>query len=114
MLGTYVGPSGVYAVVNIGDQTVTVANVGQYLPQPGDSVQLESRGGNLAMTGPSAPKPATATVTATGSPKITVTDSLGNSYDLGFLPTYTPNLGDVVSINWFSGECSRDGNEFGW
>jgi hypothetical protein len=102
-LGTYVSRSGAFAVVNVGDQTVTVPNVGQYMPQQGDSVQLELRNGKLVMTGPSSPKPATAKVTVTGSPTITVQDADGVTYQLGYLSTYTPTLDDIVSINWFSG-----------
>lgn len=95
----FVSRSGNLVVVNIGETSVTVPFVGISLPPPGHPVQLQTQNRQLMVTGAARPLPGVGTITATGSPKATVS-AWDTSYTLAYLPSYTPVLGDQVAISW--------------
>jgi len=72
-----------------------------YLPPAGHPVQLEQRGGRVVITGPARPLPGVGVITATGSPRATVT-AWGVAYSLPYRSGYTPVLSDNVEISWSS------------
>ncbi len=101
-LAEFVAMTGVKAVVNIGDKSVTIPVSGWYPPVAGMIVQLERRNGELIVTGPATQNPPLGKVTGTGSPKVTVVAG-GTSYLLYYRAGYTPAVGDDVEINWATG-----------
>jgi len=101
-LGVFVGMSGVLAVVNVGDRSVTIPCSGFYPPVAGMSVQLERRNGSLIVTGPAVQLQPLGVITAGGTPKCVVMVG-GVEYTLGYRVGYTPVIGDNVEINWTTG-----------
>lgn len=98
-VGVFVARSGFQAVVNIGESTVTLPFAGMYLPPPGHPVQLDTRDGQTVVSGPARPLPGVGKITATGSPRATVT-AWGIAYLLPYRTGYTPVLNDDVEIAW--------------
>lgn len=98
-VGIFVSRTGNSAKVNVGTSSVTLPFVGLYLPPPGHPVQLSSVNAQVVVTGPARPLPGVGKVTATGSPRATVT-AWGVSYVLPYQTSYTPALNDDVAIVW--------------
>lgn len=98
----FVGMSGGFAQVNVGNRTITVPCVGFTPPVPGMAVQLERRGRQYAVLGPAVPLNPIGSVTGTGSPKCQVTVD-GVPYQLLYRSSYTPVIGDLVEVNWTTG-----------
>lgn len=90
-----VGP---LAKVNIGQGSVDIPCVGFTPPIPGMIVQVERRNGELVVIGPAVTLNPIGVISATGSPKCTVTID-GVDYILGYQAGYTPVVGDTVEIN---------------
>lgn len=101
-VGTFVRMDGRFAVVNIGTSTVTVPCVGFYPPVVGMAVRVDWVGGSPAVTGPVRPLNPLGRITATGTPRATVTVD-GVAYLLYYRSGYTPALNDDVEINWATG-----------
>ena len=102
MTGVFVRMAGPLAVVNVGDSTITIPCIGFYPPAAGMVVQVEWRDGKPAVTGPARPLNPIGTITATGSPRATVSVD-GESYLLYYRAGYTPGVGHTVEINWATG-----------
>lgn len=100
--GVFVRMDGAFAVVNVGDSTITIPCVGFYPPAAGMVVQVEWRDGKPAVTGPARPLNPIGTIAATGSPRATVTVD-GVSYLLYYRSGYSPSVGHTVEINWATG-----------
>lgn len=107
-VAVFVSRSGYYATVNLGESTVALPFVGLSLPPAGHPVQVELRGRQLVVTGPARPLPGIGTITATGSPRATVT-AWGISYTLRYRSSYTPVLSDEVEISWLGDEGTIQG-----
>jgi len=102
MTGVFVEMDGPLAVVNVGDSTITIPCIGFYPPAAGMVVQVEWRDGRPAVTGPARPLNPIGTITATGSPRATVSVD-GETYLLYYRSGYTPTVGHTVEINWATG-----------
>jgi len=100
-VGEFVERDGFRAVVNLGESTVSLPFVGMYLPPAGHPVQLELRAGQMVVTGPARPLPGIGVISATGTPRATVT-AWGVDYLLPYRSSYTPVLGHNVEIQWTS------------
>ena len=98
----FVQMSGAYAVVNIGNSTISIPSVGWVPPVSGMTVQVEWRGGSPVMTGPARALSPFGVITAAGTPLSTVLVD-GMSYDLYLRDGYVPTLGDAVTVNWQTG-----------
>lgn len=98
-VGIFVSRSGNFATVNIGNSTVTLPFVGMYLPPPGHPVQINTQNGEVVVTGPARPLPGVGRISATGTPRATVT-AWGIAYSLPYHTSYTPVLNDDVAIVW--------------
>lgn len=98
-VGIFVSRTGNRAKVNVGTSSVDLPFVGLYLPPPGHPVQIGTVNGQVSVTGPARPLPGTGRVTATGSPRATVT-AWGVTYVLPYHTSYTPTLNDDVAIVW--------------
>lgn len=98
-VGIFVSRTGSQVTVNIGTSAVSLPFVGLYLPPPGHPVAISSQNGQVAVTGPARPLPGVGRVTATGSPRATVT-AWGVVYVLPYHTSYTPTLNDDVAIVW--------------
>lgn len=101
-VGMFVRMDGRFAVVNIGTSTVTVPCVGFYPPVVGMAVRVDWVGGSPAVTGPVRPLNPLGRISATGTPRATVTVD-GVAYLLYYRSGYTPALNDDVEINWATG-----------
>lgn len=88
--------------VDFGAGPVTVYSAGSFEPLPGTSVRCIRVKSGALMVGPARPVSSIGTVTATGSPTITVTTSIG-SMQLPYVTSYTPAVFDQVLIDWASG-----------
>lgn len=96
----FVARVGVKAQVNLaGGTSPILPYAAATFPTPGDPVQLELRDGEWVVTGPARPKPGEGVITATGSPRATVT-AWGVDYVLRYSSAYTPTLNDQVAISW--------------
>lgn len=100
--GVFVRMDGRFAVVNIGESTVTIPCVGFYPPLPGMAVRVDWVNGSPAVTGPVKPLSPLGKITATGTPRATVTVD-GVAYLLYYRSGYTPALNDDVEVNWATG-----------
>lgn len=100
--GIFVRMDGRFAVVNVGTSTVTVPCIGFYPPVAGMAVRVEWVDGSPAVKGPIRPLSPLGTITATGTPRATVTVG-GTAYPLFYRSGYTPALNDLVEINWATG-----------
>lgn len=100
--GVFVRMDGRFAVVNIGTSTVTVPCVGFYPPVVGMAVRVDWINGSPAVSGPVRPLSPLGVITATGTPRATVTVD-GTPYLLFYRAGYTPALNDQVEINWATG-----------
>jgi hypothetical protein len=98
-LGTFVRRDGVRVVVSLGGKQVVLPFVGVSLPPEGHSVQVESRGAQVVVTGAASPLPGVGVVTGSGSSMVTVS-AWGSSYTLRYAAAYAPVVGDEVSIIW--------------
>lgn len=98
-VATFVRMDGRFAVVNIGSSTVTVPCDGFYPPVAGMSVRVDWVNGSPAVKGPVRPLNPLGKITATGSPRATVTVD-GTAWLLYYRAGYTPVLNDDVEINW--------------
>jgi hypothetical protein len=87
------------AEINIGENTIQVACVGYQPPVTGMTVQVEHRSGRYVVTGPAVSPVQSGTVTAEGTPLLTVVVA-GVTYSLPFLSSYTPAVGDEVEVDW--------------
>lgn len=99
LVGEFVKMDGLYAIVNIGPNTVPVKVSGFYPPTAGMFVQIERRNGEMVLTGPSQQRNPMGVIKAVGSPKSTVTVD-GVDRLLGMRDGYTPVVGDEVELNW--------------
>lgn len=88
--------------VDFGEGPVPIVSAGLFEPLPGESVRVLRSSVGTVLLGPSAPRSSIGTVTATGTPKLTVDTSAG-SKQLPYLTAYTPVVSDVVLIDWASG-----------
>lgn len=87
------------AVVNIGTSTIAVPCVGFSPPLPGMPVRIDWVNGSPSLTGPAVPLNPVGRITATGTPRATVTvDEV--AYTLPVMSTYTPVMNDEVVIDW--------------
>lgn len=98
----FVRMDGRFAVVNIGTSTITIPCVGFYPPVVGMSVRVDWVNSSPAVTGPMKPLSPMGKITATGTPRATVTVD-GTAYLLYYRSGYTPALNDDVEINWATG-----------
>jgi hypothetical protein len=98
-LGVFIRMDGNLALVNIGSSTVRIPCVGTYPPPVGETVQIEWRKGRPYLVGGSRQSNPIGTITATGSPRATVTVD-GVSHMLYYRDGYVPTVGDTVEINW--------------
>lgn len=98
-LGVFVDRVGNLVRVNTGGTTVTLPFVGLSLPPAGHSVQMQQTNGQMVVTGPARPLPGKGILTATGSPRATVT-AWEVEYSLPYMGSYTPVLNDEVAITW--------------
>lgn len=98
----FVKMDGRLAVVNIGSATVTVPCVGFYPPVTGMPVRVDWVNGVPSVTGPVRPLNPLGKITATGSPRATVTVD-GVAYLLPVMAGYTAAIGDDVAVNWNMG-----------
>ena len=98
-VGIFVARSGHQVTVNVGATTVMLPFTGMSLPPAGHPVRLELRGDRLVCTGSARPLPGIGVVTATGTPRATVS-AWGQSYTLPFRSGYTPAVNDTVDIQW--------------
>lgn len=101
-VAVFVRMSGRFAVVNIGESTVTVPCVGFFPPAVGMPVRVDWVGGSPAVTGPVTPLNPLGVISGTGAPKATVLVD-GVEYMLFYRDGYTPVVGDQVEINWVTG-----------
>ena len=88
--------------VDFGQGPVVILSAGVTEPLPGDPVRVLRVNTTTIMVGPAFPLSAIGTVTATGTPKLTVTTSAG-SRQLPFMSSYSAVNGDTVLIDWASG-----------
>lgn len=95
----FVRMEGRFAVVNIGDETVTIPCTGVYPPRSGLPVRVDWVNGSPAVTGLVTPQTPFGTITATGTPRASVLVD-GNTYDLYVLQPYSPTVGDSVAVDW--------------
>lgn len=91
-----------FAVVNIGESTVSLPCQGWYPPIPGMTVQVEWRAGRGIVTGPAGTLSPIGEITGTGSPRATVLVD-GVEYLLYLRDGYTAVLGDQVTVDWSAG-----------
>ncbi|RUQ06680.1 hypothetical protein D8M34_06575 [Microbacterium sp. HSID17254] len=98
----FVKMDGPLAVVNIGAATIPVRCVGFYPPVAGMPVRVDWVNGVPSLTGPMRPLSPVGKITATGSPRATVTVD-GVAYSLFYRSGYTPAVNDDVEINWATG-----------
>lgn len=96
--GIFVRMDGRFAVVNIGSSTITIPCDGFYPPVVGTAVRVNWVNGSPTVAGPVKPFPPLGKITATGTPRATVTVS-GVQYLLFYRSGYTPTVGDDVEIN---------------
>lgn len=101
-VGMFVRMEGRYAVVNIGTSTVPVPCDGFYPPVPGMAVRIDWVNGSPVVKGPVRPLNPLGKITATGTPRATVTVD-GVAYLLYYRAGYTPAVSDDVEINWATG-----------
>lgn len=100
--GVFVRMAGRFAVVNVGRATVPMPCIGFYPPVVGMSVRVDWVNGSPAVTGPVRPLNPLGVITATGTPRATVTvDEV--TYTLFYRDGYVPTVGDQVEINWATG-----------
>jgi hypothetical protein len=88
--------------VDFGQGPVTILSAGVAEPLPGQSVRVLQVDATTMMLGPAVPRSGIGVVTATGSPTLTVTTSVG-SLALPFIATYSAVNGDTVLIDWDAG-----------
>lgn len=100
--GIFVRMDGRLAVVNIGPATVTIPCVGFYPPVAGMAVRVDWVNGSPSVAGPVKPLNPLGRITATGTPRATVTVD-GTPYLLYYRSGYTPALNDDVEVNWATG-----------
>lgn len=98
----FVRMDGRFAVVNIGSSTVTIPCVGFYPPVVGMAVRVDWVNGSPAVVGPVKPLSPLGKITATGTPRATVTVD-GVPYLLYYRSGYSPALNDDVEVNWATG-----------
>ena len=96
--GIFVRMDGRFAVVNIGPSTITIPCDGFYPPVVGTAVRVNWVNGSPTVAGPVKPLPPLGKITATGTPRATVTVG-GVQYLLFYRSGYTPTVGDDVEIN---------------
>ena len=97
--GEFVRMDGRFAVVNIGESTVTIPCTGVYPPRPGLPVRVDWVNGSPAVTGLVTPRSPFGVITATGRPLATVLVE-GNTYQLNTMEPYAPSIGDKVAVDW--------------
>jgi hypothetical protein len=104
LIGTFVGPSGTQAIVDVGSARVTIPALGPTFPFTNEPVRLLRVGKITLMLGP-VPRWPVGKVTATGSPRCTVEYPPGSGVtkQMGYPPNITPTVGDTVLIDWASG-----------
>lgn len=95
----FVKMDGRFALVNIGSSSVLVPCVGFYPPVAGMPVRVDWVNGSPSLTGPIRPLNPLGKITATGTPRATVTVD-GVAYSLFYRAGYTPAVGDDVEVNW--------------
>lgn len=98
----FVRMEGRFAVVNIGESTVTIPCVGFNPPVSGMPVRVDWVNGSPSVMGPAAPLSPLGVITGTGTPMATVLVD-GEEYILYLSAGYKPTVGDQVEINWWSG-----------
>jgi hypothetical protein len=103
-VGTFVSASTDGTVmIDFGKGSVSCLSAGWFQPLPGDPVRCLRTDDGTVMIGPSMPRSSIGTVTATGSPYLTVLTTVG-SRQLPYLSSYSsPAVNDSVDIDWASG-----------
>lgn len=99
-VGRYVTNDGMSAVVDFGDQRITVPFETDYVPQVNEPVVIRAIDGRVALVGPSNPKPGTGTVTTVSSTMVKVDTDFG-SFTMPFAGE-APTSGNTVGISWSS------------
>lgn len=88
--------------VDFGQGEVVILSAGVTEPLPGDPVRVLRVNNTTIMIGPAFPLSGVGTVTATGTPLLTVTTSAG-SRQLPRVSSYSAVNGDLVLIDWSAG-----------
>lgn len=88
--------------VDFGAGPTTCLSAGFFAPLPGQQVRCLRINDALVMMGPALPRSPIGTVTATGSPTLTVETSQG-PMQLPYLTSYSAGVNDQVLIDWASG-----------
>jgi hypothetical protein len=97
-VGTFVETAADGSVrVDFGQGAVACLSAGFYEPLPGESVRVLQTTEASVMIGPARPRSVIGSVTATGSPYLTVDTSVGEQ-QLPYLTTYSPSTADTVLI----------------
>lgn len=97
--GQFVRMEGRFAVVNMGESTVTIPCVGVYPPRPGLPVRVDWVNGSPAVTGLVTPQNPFGTISAAGTPRASVLVD-GTTYELYVMEPYSPTVGDSVAVDW--------------
>jgi hypothetical protein len=98
-MGTLVARSGSQVLVNLGESTVSLPVSAQQLPPSGHPVVVQTLDGRVAVTGPARSLPGRGVITGLGSPRVSVL-AWDVTYTLPVAGSYTPALGDEVTITW--------------
>lgn len=99
-VGRYVGPSEMHALVDLGDQRITVPFTGGFVPAINETVHVWSIDGVLFMIGPTVPKPGGGVVATVAGDYVNVTTDFGTFLMPYGPPSDPPTSGDSVGINW--------------
>jgi hypothetical protein len=83
--------------IDFGQGPVACLSAGFYEPLPGESVRVLQTTEASVMIGPARPRSVIGSVTATGTPYLTVDTSVGEQ-QLPYLTSYTPSTADLVLI----------------
>lgn len=105
LVGKFVEPSGVESVVDVGGTRLTVPSVGETFALPNEKVRLLRTQQATFLLGPAQPRSTSGIVTAGGSPRCTVEYPPGSGVTqmMGYPVGTTPDVGDLVLIDWGSG-----------
>lgn len=110
-VGSYVGNDGNFALVDLGDQRVSVMFATPWVPDINEPVYVDTVDGVSRLVGPTTPKPGMGVVQTRSGDLVTVATDFG-SFSMPFAAetsgTGGPVSGDAVGIDWSSGpKCYR-------
>lgn len=100
LVGRYVGNEGLLALVDMGDQRVTVPFLTGMVPQINEPVHVWSVDGSPFMVGPTAPKPGVGVVTEVSGLTVSVETAFGTH--VMQYAGIDPMVGETVGISWSS------------